>query len=109
MLIELGLGIKALDVAHAADQKDPDDGFGLRLNWGSRRFAGAYDAVTGEHCAEGQTREAHADVGQKCTAVRLSAEMHHRTVTKSLWLNKTCTRFSRARCCGLFAGATVAA
>src|SRR5688572_27373671 len=36
--------------------------------------------------------------------LRVSASLRqiffHRIVTKSLWLNRTCTRFSLARCCG---------
>src|SRR5207248_2929388 len=76
--IELRLDIEALDVANAAAQENPDDGFGLRREMRPairgrvvRLSAGA--AVLEKHGAESESREAHAGVSQKSAPVHAGA------------------------------------
>ena len=68
--VERRLGVEAFDVAGAADHEQPDDALGLA---GEVRLAVGRppgfswqllaNAVAGEHRAERQAGEAHADVG----------------------------------------------
>ncbi len=76
---ELGqcrLGVEAFQVAHTADEEDPDHALGARANVrdacgeaGRLGGRGAADAVAREHFAQRQAGEAHAHVGQEGPAV----------------------------------------
>src|SRR5262249_3716843 len=115
VLVQGRLGIERLQVADTAQHEEPDDALRLRLEMrlpvGRLPRLGADDAVLEQHGAEGEPGEAHADIGQKgppadsTTAVRGVCDVEHggvpqRIVTKSLWLNNTWIRLSRARWAG---------
>ena len=83
VLVQLRLGVEALEVAGAALHEEPDDALGLggevRQARGRRPGGGlvgggrAPDAVALEHGAEGQTGKAHAEVREEGPAVDASA------------------------------------
>src|SRR5436190_16313642 len=63
-------------------------------------FLPARHAVLEQHRAERESGESHAGVGEERAAGDAGAGMRlafHRMVRKSLWLNSTVTRASRAR------------
>ncbi len=132
ILIDRGLGVEALQVAGAADHEQPDDVLGsgseVRLPVGwlpacRAEIARPSNSVTMKHRAQDEAREAHPDVREERPSryhqrvpirvvrnhLRLPMAHGYRIVMKSLWLNSTCTRFSRARSKGSWAAGTAAA
>src|SRR5262249_2634736 len=106
VFVERRLGIKALDVARATNHEQPNDALcprsKVRPAIGRSPGLGCQflpQAVARQHRSERQAGKAHADITQKLPTTNGSAAMHgdYRIVTKSLWLNSTWTRFSRAR------------
>ncbi len=88
VLIEGGFGVEAFEVTDAAVHEDPDDaiGFGGEV-WGAVGGGGGDEVGGGvavEDGAEGEAREAHAEIGEEsATGARVSGKSHRR-VTKSL-------------------------
>src|SRR5262245_10639490 len=75
VFVERGLGIKPFEVAGAADHKQPNNafGFGSEVRLAGGRTPGFGDlllreSVSGQHGAQSQAGEAHADVGEELTA-----------------------------------------
>jgi len=75
-LIERGLRIETLHVAHAANQEDPDHALGLRAQVGQavgrcpgRGGLGPAYAVARQHGPQRQAGESHTDIGQKGSAI----------------------------------------
>jgi hypothetical protein len=72
VLVERGLGIKRLDVAVAAGEKNPNHRFGPRrkIRLTGRRpprcgGIGSHNSIAAQHRAQGQPSEAHAEIGEK--------------------------------------------
>ena len=115
--VERRLRVEGLHLADAAGEEHPDDRLRLRRRGAAcrraaRHFASRGEAVAVQHRAERQAGEAQPDVGEERAAVHDAgrtdgpwagdlrgasvAVTSYRTVTKSVWLNSACTRFSRA-------------
>src|SRR6185369_11365369 len=76
VFVQLRLDVKALDVADAATEKNPDNRFRLRrrmrpaFGWMPGRGGGvsAGNAIPDKHCRQRQPRESHSRVNEKGTA-----------------------------------------
>ena len=70
VLVERRFDIEALEVAHAAAEKNPDDRFRPRSEVRAAigrlpGIRGARDTIAKEHRAEGESGESHARIGEE--------------------------------------------
>ena len=95
--VQFRLHVKALDVADAAAQEDPDDRLGLRrevrpASGGRIDRRGPGDAVAEKHGAQGQAGKTHAGIGEEGAARDAGAEFRFSGHGSLLAMDACCSR-----------------